>query len=362
MRPLSSVWIWRKEIAWLSVALTSLIGMLTSPKEMAPFHIDRTCRTRPFPLAVVCLGLSSYDAYHRGGGATGGTEQSGEGALSGDRLHQGRAGALLRDHRRRAAAAPARPRGVLPALPGRTRGPGVLHQERAAGYARVGHDRRGAALVGGRSGPDGRRTGPAEPGVGGEPGHRVPHAPVAGAVPRRGRPAGLRPRSGVARDDRAVLRGRPVAARAARGGRHRGPPQDGRVQGAASAGGRARRLPGADQRVRQGARRGGGAGAAPAGGAPDGQEPAAGEGVRGLEPERGPQDHGRPLHRARPPHPAGLHPGDLGGSRRVPFAGPAGVPGRGHRPAPPRPRRPAGPAARPRPGRAPSLMVPRSCP
>jgi hypothetical protein len=42
---MSSVWIWRKEIEWLSVAFTSLIGMLTRPNEMAPFHMDRTCGT-----------------------------------------------------------------------------------------------------------------------------------------------------------------------------------------------------------------------------------------------------------------------------------------------------------------------------
>jgi hypothetical protein len=40
------VWIWRKEMEWLSVAFTSLIGMLTRPKEMAPFHMDRTWGTR----------------------------------------------------------------------------------------------------------------------------------------------------------------------------------------------------------------------------------------------------------------------------------------------------------------------------
>ncbi len=45
MRPPSSVWIWRKETAWLSVAFTSLTGMLTRPKEMAPFQMDRTCST-----------------------------------------------------------------------------------------------------------------------------------------------------------------------------------------------------------------------------------------------------------------------------------------------------------------------------
>lgn len=42
MRPPSAAWIWRKEIEWFSVALTSLIGMLTSPKEMAPFQMDLT--------------------------------------------------------------------------------------------------------------------------------------------------------------------------------------------------------------------------------------------------------------------------------------------------------------------------------
>lgn len=47
MRPPSSRWIWRKEIEWLSVALTSLMGMLTRPNEMAPFHMDRTISTFP---------------------------------------------------------------------------------------------------------------------------------------------------------------------------------------------------------------------------------------------------------------------------------------------------------------------------
>lgn len=45
MRPPSSRWTWRKEIEWLSVAFTTLIGMLTRPKEMAPFQMDRTCGT-----------------------------------------------------------------------------------------------------------------------------------------------------------------------------------------------------------------------------------------------------------------------------------------------------------------------------
>ncbi|MGH1554894.1 hypothetical protein ACRAWF_32085 [Streptomyces sp. L7] len=35
------------------MAFTSLIGTLTRPKEMAPFHMDRTCRTRlPIPAHV----------------------------------------------------------------------------------------------------------------------------------------------------------------------------------------------------------------------------------------------------------------------------------------------------------------------
>lgn len=42
IRPPSARWIWRKETEWFSVALTSLIGMLTNPKEMAPFQMDRT--------------------------------------------------------------------------------------------------------------------------------------------------------------------------------------------------------------------------------------------------------------------------------------------------------------------------------
>lgn len=42
---MSSRWTWRKDTEWLSVAFTSLIGMLTRPKEMAPFQMDRTGST-----------------------------------------------------------------------------------------------------------------------------------------------------------------------------------------------------------------------------------------------------------------------------------------------------------------------------
>ncbi len=42
---------------WLSVAFTSLIGMLTRPNEMAPFQIDRTCRTLSFPVCSSSYGI-----------------------------------------------------------------------------------------------------------------------------------------------------------------------------------------------------------------------------------------------------------------------------------------------------------------
>ncbi|CAM5675142.1 hypothetical protein SGLAM104S_02876 [Streptomyces glaucescens] len=60
MRPPSSVWICRNEIEWFSVAFTSLMGMLTRPKEMAPFQMDRTRPTFPpvsGPARVVCPGF-----------------------------------------------------------------------------------------------------------------------------------------------------------------------------------------------------------------------------------------------------------------------------------------------------------------
>ncbi|CAM5413807.1 hypothetical protein SGRI78S_03553 [Streptomyces griseus subsp. griseus] len=49
IRPPSARWICRKLIEWFSVALTSLIGMLTSPKEIAPFQMDLT--VHPSPIA-----------------------------------------------------------------------------------------------------------------------------------------------------------------------------------------------------------------------------------------------------------------------------------------------------------------------
>src|SRR3954453_2851025 len=99
MRPPSSVWIWRKEMEWFSVAFTSLIGMLTRPNEMAPFHMDRTCSTLSIGLCRSSGGFggfSSYDAYHGGGGETSRPQQPGKGAVSRHRVHQGRGAALLR--------------------------------------------------------------------------------------------------------------------------------------------------------------------------------------------------------------------------------------------------------------------------
>src|ERR1044072_9426708 len=106
MRPPSSRWIWRKEIEWFSVALTSLIGMLTRPKEMAPFHMERTVdlpvRAAIHDIADITRWIARvlpYGAHHTSGGAAAHAQQPGQGAVSGIRIHQGRAAALLRDGR-----------------------------------------------------------------------------------------------------------------------------------------------------------------------------------------------------------------------------------------------------------------------
>lgn len=54
------------------MAFTSLIGMLTRPKEIAPFQMDLTfdtlqvafTRFPAYPFSYEYVGLSSYDANH----------------------------------------------------------------------------------------------------------------------------------------------------------------------------------------------------------------------------------------------------------------------------------------------------------
>src|SRR3954449_3949652 len=48
-RPPSVAWTWWKRMSWSSVAEYSFTPMLTSPKETAPFQIDRTLPPVPGP-------------------------------------------------------------------------------------------------------------------------------------------------------------------------------------------------------------------------------------------------------------------------------------------------------------------------
>ena len=115
-----------------------------------------------------------------------------QGALSRDRLHQGRGRRLLRPRRRRSAAAHRRPADVLPALPRRRRGAGLLREERAARHAGLGAHG-AAARAGQQQGPRdarlrrGRR--PPDAGVGRQPGRpRAARAAVDRRSARRGAP------------------------------------------------------------------------------------------------------------------------------------------------------------------------------
>src|SRR5258708_1976413 len=152
-----------------------------------------------------------------------GPDQPDQGAVPGDRVHQGRRDRLLPADRAGAAAAYRRPATDPQAVPGRGDRPALLQQARTGAPARLGAHRAPARarlpLGPGLGAVRDRRRSP-HPDLDDQP--RRPgtaHPPVAAAPGGPARPARVRPRPRLARDLRRMLpRGavpEPASARAA---------------------------------------------------------------------------------------------------------------------------------------------------
>src|SRR6185312_7411734 len=274
----------------------------------------------------------------RGGRADADTDQPGQGALPGQRLHQGRSPRLLPAGGAGPAAAHRGPAADPQALPRRGGRRGLLPEACHRAPPGLDPDRHGR--VGQLPGPRHHRHlpgrgRPARADLGGQPGRpRVARADVAGAPCARARPAGLRPGPGRPGQRGRLLPGGRGAAPHAGGGRPDAAGQDLRRQGPAAVRGDLRGDLRRGQQPGQGLRRTTRARAAPPRGVPDDQVAAHRQGAHRLEPEQRLQDHRRPLLAARPPVPHRLHPRHLGRGRSLP---PAPRPVL-HRPRHPRPR------------------------
>jgi bifunctional non-homologous end joining protein LigD len=254
-----------------------------------------------------------YQSDARSRGPQGRREQSRQGLLSEDRIHEGAGDRLLHPCFGGAAAAlegsPDQPQ----ALPGRRGRILLLRETVPEPSAQVGED--------GEGGEDRRRSDrllrnerPALAGVGGESrGPRDPHVPASRAIDQSADSAGFRPRSGSAGGHRAVLPGRPVAEGGFRFARPAVVSEDVGVEGVASlrAAEHARDLRAdealcpcrgvAARKTAPGARR-----LAHAKGAAQGQ------GARRLEPERRQEDHDQRLLPASEGAAHGIDAGDVG--------------------------------------------------